>query len=451
MTEILDPDVVSRSLLALVDDGVFADLRSAEAHLAEFQPTILVGAASCSSYSAQAATLAAVTCAVRAFHGAHVRLDADTNNLWRGSSARTLAAAIVEVGGDLQAPRNGKVAILIGDAKLGSNNFDYVLRVTWEGWKAIVLPGDESERAGEDEGNVLSALAASGLAINEIFSLAKERLLACAKVIQLDLWDLGEGGSATGPRPIAHVPADWWLVGLGHLGQANAWVISWLPRAKDRMVSVTLQDDETIVRANLSTSLCALDSDLGIKKTRAVARVLDRAGYSTRILERRLEPQFEARPDERPVALFGVDNLETRRTSDHHNWPLVVDVGLGSSGADFGAISMHVFPGRVKSQDVAAWEPENNPEERRREQRLAKKGFQALLEQHDVCGVETLAGTNVAASFVGLVAACLAVSEALRTIQGGPIFSSAGLELWDLDPVVDPSPLEHVRINALRC
>lgn len=449
MNESIEVDQVSRSILAIVENGSFSGIEAAEDFIAGFQPTIIVGQASLSSYAAQAALITAATCSVRAFHGAHIRLATTSANLWRGSSAASLSTVLQEVGADFLPMEKAAVALLIGDAVLQpSDAFDHVLRVTWEGWTASVVPGPDAERLTEDEGVVMAALAAAGLAVNEIFELAKGRGVATQRRVQLDLWNL----EAEGPREmraIAEVPAEWWLVGLGHLGQANAWLLSWLPQPRNRPATVVLQDDETIVKANLSTSLCASAADIGERKSRVVARVLDRAGYTTRILERRLENNFVDSGPERPVALFGVDNLDARRASGHHGWPLVIDVGLGSGANDFGAISLHTFPGDVASDEIASWRVDTAFEERRRELRLAKSGFQSLLANHDICGVEVLAGTNVAASFVGVVAACMAVAEAIKAVHGGPQVRSAGVELWDVDPTRQATTVRR-SVNSLR-
>jgi hypothetical protein len=449
--DLLEADSVSRSVLALVEAGEFTGIDEAESFLARFQPSIFVGAASCSSYSAQAATLSIVSCAVRAFQGAHLSLGADAANQWRGSQLKTLQSVAMDLGADTDVRTSGAIAILIGDASLDSgSSFEHVLRVTWDGWVAQVRPNLDAGRMSEDNGVVLAALAAAGLVVNEIFDLAKGRPMACVRSVALDLWSLGTSQEAGG-RPIADVPSAWWLVGLGHLGQANAWAISWLPQPRHHVAEVTLQDDETLVKANLSTSLCAGPRDLGTRKARAVSGVLESAGYRTNIVERRLDPTFHVNSNDFGVALFGVDNPATRRHCDEHGFPLVVDVGLGSGASDFGAISLHTFPGGVRSASIEAWRAKPSEEVNRRDRRLTKPGFQALLKRHDVCGVETLAGVNVAAAFVGLVAACLAVSEVIRTIQRGPVFSGIAIEIWDIDPRLEYESVARGPINSLRC
>ena len=117
-----------------------------------------------------------------------------------------------------------------------------------------------------------------------------------------------------------------------------------------------------------------------------------------------------------------------------------IDVGLGSGSVDFGAISVHIFPGLTSSEQIASWKVAGDEKQTRAARRREKPGFQKLLDRHDVCGVKTLAGINVAASFVGMFSACISISEVLRRTLSGPTFDSLGFQLWDLDPMVNPAP-----------
>lgn len=74
----------------------------------------------------------------------------------------------------------------------------------------------------------LAAICAAALAVHEafgIFAITPGRDDGY-RSIALNLWDLNAG--VTDGPPLQWVPAAWWLVGLGHLGQANAWVLAWL-------------------------------------------------------------------------------------------------------------------------------------------------------------------------------------------------------------------------------
>jgi hypothetical protein len=72
------------------------------------------------------------------------------------------------------------------------------------------------------------------------------------------------------------------------------------------------------------------------------------------------------------------------------------------------------FPGQTSSQDIYAWKTPPPPT-----LIPATAAFAALTQHPDQCGVVELAGKAVGASFVGAVAACLAISETIRDLHGG--------------------------------
>ena len=64
-----------------------------------------------------------------------------------------------------------------------------------------------------------------------------------------------------------------------------------------------------------------------------------------------------------------------------------------------------------------------------------RPAYRKLLEEDalDRCGVTLLAGKAVGAPFVGAVAACLAVSEVLRLLNGGPLHQLVDLDLQSVE------------------
>jgi hypothetical protein len=90
------------------------------------------------------------------------------------------------------------------------------------------------------------------------------------------------------------------------------------------------------------------------------------------------------------------------------------------------SILLRRFPGRQRSGDVAGWAesaqlPVTVP---------GSPAFQDLSHRVDACGLVELAGKAVGASFVGTVAACLAVAGAVRELHGG---SGSDITTIDLD------------------
>ena len=75
---------------------------------------------------------------------------------------------------------------------------------------------------------------------------------------------------------LSHAPSGWWIVGLGHLGQAYSWVISWLDYSDPTLVSIVLQDTDGTVPANHSTGVLTPKESSGRPKTRLVSEALEK-------------------------------------------------------------------------------------------------------------------------------------------------------------------------------
>ncbi|MEW2188309.1 hypothetical protein AB0900_34100, partial [Streptomyces cellulosae] len=199
-------------------------------------------------------------------------------------------------------------------------------------------------------------------------------------------------------------------------------------------ISVVLQDVDKTVEANHSTGLLTPRLPALIRKTRLVAEALDRLGFDTSLVERRLDQTTRAAQQDTHVALLGVDSLATRRTISAVGWPLAIDAGLGSGALDFNAIQIRRFPAARASQQIAAWaEPQSE------NAALPNNGAFEDLKQRDVCGAVELAGTAVGAAFVGVIAACLAISEASRELVGGVGHDVLNLHLGSDDLSSAPS------------
>jgi hypothetical protein len=152
-------------------------------------------------------------------------------------------------------------------------------------------------------------------------------------------------------------------------------------------------------------------------KTRVVAEVLEGAGFKTRIVERRLLPDTRRDNTEPTLALIGVDKVEARRHISDVGWTFAVDVGLGAGPIDFTGLSIHTFPAPTPSTEVPAWQ--RSGASHRAEQAQEQAAYRAArADGADACGLVQLAETAVAAPFVGVVAACLALAETLRVLHG---------------------------------
>lgn len=144
-------------------------------------------------------------------------------------------------------------------------------------------------------------------------------------------------------------------MGLGHLGQAYGWVLSWLNYADPTQVQVVLQDTDKTAIANRSTGVLTPAASHDLMKTRLVAAALDSIGYDTRIVERSLDDNLKISAADVHVALIGVDNLPARRAISNVGWKLAIDTGLGAGATDFCSILLRRFPSNTSSTQVVGW------------------------------------------------------------------------------------------------
>ena len=233
----------------------------------------------------------------------------------------------------------------------------------------------------------------------------------------LSLWHPGADWLVGDPteRALAFLPSRLWLIGLGNLGQAFAWLLACLPYGDRSKVDLLLQDFDRIAPANESTSLLSFKTDVGRRKSRVVSEWLEARGFSTMLEERRFGDWTKRGPDEPGVALCGVDNAYARSALDKPGFDLVIEAGLGAGPHAFRSISMHSFPAsrtaeQIWSRDIGRTDSsiENMP------------AYQALKRDGmDSCGLTQLASRTVGVPFVGLIAATLVVAELLRRLHGG--------------------------------
>jgi hypothetical protein len=254
-----------------------------------------------------------------------------------------------------------------------------------------------------------ACVAAGGLAVSEAFSILRHyNPYAGKRSMVLSLWQPGQ--DTRGPDVDSlEALGGFWLLGLGHLGQAYAWTLGlMLPSS----VPVFLQDADHITMSSLSTSMLSTSADIGCLKTRVVGAWLEARGFQTRLVERRFDEHQRVRQDEPSIALFGVDNPAARRVLESFGMRLVIDAGLGSGYHDFRALRLRTFPGPSRAADLWADAAPGSNE-------LAPAYQQLLRDGADPCGVTTLASRAVGAPFVGCVAAGYVLAEWVRRQLGG--------------------------------
>jgi len=416
---VTSPDELHRTIKLELDEGRATTVAEAERLASTYKLNVIVGSDVATSATRQAILLTALNCAPRAFRGG-VAVSGDLD--WTVTAGPFAGAPISEValrlGTSLAPPFDGDTAaVVVGDAHHA--DAERCIAPTWNGWAAAVTVS--GHRLSESAENPVSGVLAGALAVSETFQAARGAVVASRRDIGLSLWDINTDWSsvdAVGPD-LQYLPTQLWLPGLGHLGQAYAWTISFLPYADPHEVHLLLQDFDTVVEANRSTGLLVLpDTPEGVRKTRLVAAAMERRGLRTTIVERRFDDTTKLLVDEPRWALAGFDSPTPRRHLDVFD--LAIDLGLGAGHDDYLAMHLHSFPAAGNSSVVFDIETPRD---------AALPPAWAKQAASDPCGVLQLAGVAVGASFVGAAASAVGVAELLRVLVRGPANAVAS---WDL-------------------
>jgi len=368
---------------------------------------------------AQAALLTAAECGVRMFPGgvylAGVFDGPTVVGQFRGWPIRRH----LELAGcrTTAAPEHA-IALHIGSDPHGVHRS---LRCWADGWRAAVSPNAPAVQP--KVGNEIGGVLAGALGIGETFrSAVLGDLRAGRRTSKLSaLWPGFDDGTAEEPR---HLPAAYWLLGLGNLGQATLWTIGLLPYADPGAVTLFLQDADKSEGGNLPIQILAKPEWIGRKKARSAAAWADDCGFSSTIVESRFVSGSFRSADEPALALVGVDNLAGRRAAASSNFELVLDAGLGNSAAEIFDIRLHAFPG-LRTPERAWPEPDAAAERR------LDPSLQALVDagRIDRCGAVTIAGRSLGVPSTAVAATAIQVAQACRAVVEGSYcdFVDAGL------------------------
>ena len=358
----------------------------------------------------QAALLTAAECGVRMFPGGvYLGLPFEETTIVGRRLRAPLRRHLEAAGCRIENPPAHAERLHIGaDAPLDHRG----LRCWAEGWAAAVSP--KAPEQPPAAGNEISGVLAGAMGVTELFRVAVFGDIRAGRRTQR-LSALRPGG-AEGPEPeLLRLPASYWLLGLGNLGQAALWTISLLPYSDPGVVTLCLQDTDTAEFGNLPIQILTKPSWVGVKKARAAAAWAELLGFKTIIIEQRFTEGTIRADGEPGLVLVGVDNLTARRAAVAANFDLVIDAGLGASAVEVFDIRIHAFPGnRTATQ---AWPPEN---EVAREQSLGG-AFEKLVAEGriDRCGAVTIGGRSVGVPSTAVAAAALQIAQACRAVSEG--------------------------------
>ena len=406
----------------------------------QFGVTLVCGADVAGSYMLQLCVLTAAKIAIRCFPDA-VRVvlpaqdDGAATLLWPelrdrpsfGALLRQIVGAqnVVADRGDL--PDSN--ALLFGHTREISG----ALRVTFDGWVAMTGPASRVARLPERPYCSLAAVLSAALGVSELFlSFAEISLEARRRTVALSLWrpELDPADpDAIGPA-VGWLPADLWVLGLGHLGNAYLWALGTLPYANPGQARFFLHDFDSVEEENIETGLLFTRADLSRTKARICAEWLEQRGFQTRLLERRFDNHFRCQHDGPRLALCGFDSNPPRRDMDAADFARVIESGLGGTSNNFDTVSLHVLPNPRCVQEL--WPDLSEEEERRCEAHqdsVARENEAYARSGLDDCGRFEFAGKSIAVPFVGAVAGCFVVAEALRLFHVGPAYTDIKLRL----------------------
>lgn len=441
----VDRDDFHRGWKLETDDGTAVSLQDAKRIVSQYVLQIRVADSVARSETDQAILLTAVNAGVRAFGGGvHVQMGADFELLTRWDEGRPVKEVLAEFEiTDFEGVRfvdeldPEKPTIVIGDVTWQGR---MPLYATWEGWAGGVVP-EPDEQLPQHAEFALTSVLVGGLAVSEAFQRTRGYKIAATRPVGVSLWrpDLDWKDPAAAGPALHYIPDNFWLLGLGHLGQANAWALGFLPFARHELgnVTVMLQDFDKVVRANEATSLLVRKRQRG-SKTRLVEEEMCKLGFTVLRADRRFDRHThrnDAEPAEPRLALAGFDKIEPRRLLDDAGFDFIVDVGIGAGPEEYLDISLHTFPGSRTAQAVfadgsAATDADelvNQPAYEKAAADALQRGEHGSTEAAK-CGLLNLAGATVAAAFVGTVAGALAVSEMLRLVDGER-YETVSLEL----------------------
>ena len=465
---VVDPDDVDRVVKLLADSGQAPTFAAAEQLLRRYRLQLAAGADACATPAWQAALLTAVNAGARAVHGGvSVALGRDArvtlplgrgrwlSELLTGYGARladTFDPAVPTIALGTTADAETVLHPFAGRWRVGMTPSTAPIAATASAKATKPSPGTAPAPPGTPRTapgtatmapapatapttpttppSTLAATLAAAVAVSECFQRLRGNPVAADRTVALSLW-APDDPHAEGPA-ITELPDSAWLLGLGHLGMAYAWLLGLLPYPPAGDRPLVLQDDDRLSRANRATSMLHRGEALGIRKTRLLEHVLAPLGWDVRLVERRYRGGPLHGDGEPALLLAGVDNPYARRALDQTGFPVIVDAGLGAGPDGFTGMSVRRLPAARPSAQIFAGEPGPPTAS------SAPAYADLAARTGDQCGVERLAGRTVATAFVGVTAACWALGGVLRELHGG-----VRAELVDHD-LRDPGTVETI-------
>ncbi len=428
----LTRDTLHRTVKVLLDQEQATDVRGGYRFLEGLALQIQVGARIDHDLAAQAGLLTAISTGKRSMLGGVRVIVEDNPRLslpW--AKRQKLTEAITRYGGvvadetdpDLPVLRVGRPSTTLPVSR------QVQLDACWCGWSGGVAVAPNRDWTGP--AMPLAGVVAGALGVSELFQHFLGSPTAARRDVGLSLWrpDLDwRVPEAIGPA-LQYLPTGLWLLGLGHIGQANAWSLGCLPYDHPDHLEVFLVDFDKVVDANRSTGVLTEGGDIGRYKTRVVADQLQNLGCRTRLIERAFNDHLTPEPREPTLAVSGFDKPEPRRVLGD-KFGQVVDAGLGAGPTDYLDILIHTFPSQLTpgtAFPLTTRRESSLPTPYETEiERMVSEGIDPGTAR---CGIIDVVGATAAAAFVGATAGALSVADHLRSLHGGRRYAVIGVDL----------------------
>ncbi|MFA6116105.1 MAG: hypothetical protein WC729_19070 [Sphingomonas sp.] len=367
----------------------------------------------------QAAAMALAVCGSRMFRGGvFLRQIPEVPAQFGTRVGQPLRRALEDLGcrASGEAPKSA-LRLHIGHAGNGQD-----LHITARGWTASVTPKASALQPASS--NVVVGVLAAAIAVGEAFRRLALRAPDACRVPQIvNAWQPGFIEEPEGA--IARLPTALWLLGAGNLGQAILFLLSMLPFADRRAVTLFVQDNDRSGPENLSTQVLTSHSWLGRKKAAAASAHMEALGFTAYAIERRFTNRQGPSAGEPRIALVGVDNEEARLAAATAGFDLVLDSGLGGTPAQIFDLEFHAFPGATPAEKIWIGDKRQNSE------KLVPERYRRLVELGviDACGMTTVAGQAVGVPATALAAAALQVAQLCRALATNSYCDAIDLRL----------------------
>jgi hypothetical protein len=396
--------------------------REAEAMLKNLSLRLVIDDASCRKVAFQAALLTAFNAGNRAFlGGVSLEMPEDVPLLLPVPGCHSLNEAMLSTTFTPQTTVKPSQTVYFGHTP--SNPAQDSCRVDCDGWRGAVSNFDEPAafEYGNQDDFAIGGNFAAGLAIHRCFLKATHLpARSLEHPFGMSLWKPGtDWQQPVSAKPcLYNLPTSFWLLGLGHLGQAFIWNLSMLPFPVRAEVDFLLQDFDVNEDSNVGSGLICSRAAVGIKKARHCAAWLERQGFTTAVTERKYTDNDRRGDGEPGVALCGFDRAKPRSFLGKTGFRKIIECGLGDSLADFDTIHIHTFPNPQTSPEALWGNVNDSPKQ------VAPEDAMLFTEGQHECGqlAVDMAGKAVSTSFVGAMAGAMVVAELLRAFNGGSQF-----------------------------